>query len=60
MIDLFLIEDTLNSLVVPSFDNVVVIGVVYLMVVFSGGEEGKESSQLLVLSKVDAGTIEIE
>jgi len=59
MVDLFLIEDTLNSLVVPSFDNVVVIGVVYLMVVFSGGEEGKESSQLLVLSKVDAGTVEV-
>ena len=60
MVDLFLIEDTLNSLVVPSFDNVVVIGVVYLMIVFSGGEEGKESSQLLVMSEVDAGTVEVK
>jgi len=60
MVDLFLIEDTLNSLVVSSFDNVVVIGIVYLVIVFSGGEEGKESSQLLMMSEVDAGTIEIE
>jgi len=60
MVDLFLIEDTLNSLVVPSFNDVVVIGVVYLMIVFGGGEEGKESSQLLVMSEVDAGTVEVK